>query len=363
MSDTLGWFAVRGHREGAIHAAASPFDLQKTDRAGGWVRVLLGADSSEVYDAARKTSEALREPAFAFLAIGGRWGWQLFDSGRFVAGMDFLEGLRPRLDGDVRGAAELLEIDAAVLRRYAEAADDVKAFPDDKFKRGNPRAHGDLARRLGFGAGSMAAPDRSQRKVRYDDAIDWTRAWHPVLVLPMGYDVLDLSVPESQRAPRRSTFSVGRYDEERPTMYDHPLFGGERFLHVGMDLGGPSGSAVHAFWSGRIESIQDHKNPGDYGPTIVTRHELDGTTLFALHGHLASGSLYLWEVGQNVERGQVLGWLGETEENGGWPPHVHFQLSFRAPMNGDLPGVVDPAVRDQALLEFPDPRRVLGQLY
>ena len=189
------------------------------------------------------------------------------------------------------------------------------------------------------------------------------RDYHPVLHLPDDYDVLDFTVPAPQRAPRRSPFSVGRYDEARPTLYDQPMFGGERVLHVGVDLGAPAGTAVWAFWSGQIESCADLDQPGDYGPTIVTRHELGGRTLFALHGHLGRRSLAGWVPGDPVERGQRLGALGDEGENGGWPPHLHFQLSWVPPIGGDIPGVVRLDERDAALLRHPDPRIVLGDLY
>ena len=63
------------------------------------------------------------------------------------------------------------------------------------------------------------------------------------------------------------------------------------------------------------------------------------------------------------KRGAVLGWLGDTHENGGWPAHVHFQLSLVEPATHDMPGVVSAAQRDRARLEYPDPRLIAGMLY
>ena len=187
------------------------------------------------------------------------------------------------------------------------------------------------------------------------------RDYHPVLYLPSGYDVLDFT--GSAPPLRRSPYSVGRYDEVRPSLYDQPMFDGERVLHVGVDLGGPAGTPVWAFWSGHIESLANLAQPGDYGPTIVTRHELGGRTLYALYGHLAARDLQAWRVGDVVGRGQRLGELGSEAENGGWPPHVHFQLSWAAPIDGDIPGVVRLEDRAAALARHPDPRIVLGDLY
>lgn len=185
-------------------------------------------------------------------------------------------------------------------------------------------------------------------------------AFHPVLLLPPGAIVLDLTGPT---LPEPGTpWTVGRYDELRPAMYTTALFGGARCLHVGVDLGGPAGVAVHAFADGEV--LHQGVNPaaGDYGPTIVTAHRVDGAPLYALHGHLSATSLALRAPGQRFRAGEVLGWLGGPHENGGWPPHVHFQLARDRPTTHDLPGVVAPADREAALAAYPDPRAVLGPL-
>ena len=67
--------------------------------------------------------------------------------------------------------------------------------------------------------------------------------------------------------------------------------------------------------------------------------------------------------GDMVKEGDVIAWFGAFEENGGWEPHLHFQLSLIEPETHDMPGVVAPEDRDQALKDYPDPRLVLGPLY
>jgi len=78
---------------------------------------------------------------------------------------------------------------------------------------------------------------------------------------------------------------------------------------------------------------------------------------------LSSSSLAGKKIGQKLSAGEVLGWFGEYSENGGWKPHLHFQLSLVEPTTHDLPGVVSPDEREQGLADFPDPRLVLGELY
>lgn len=186
--------------------------------------------------------------------------------------------------------------------------------------------------------------------------------FHPVVVLPPETVVLDLTDPAPPPAP--TPWAIGRYDELRPGMYTTALFEPGRHLHVGVDLGGPVGTAVHAFWSGRIVHAGYNPADGDYGHVLVTEHRLaHDALLYALFGHLSAASTARWSPGERVERGQVLGWLGDRHENGGWAPHVHLQLSWDRPATHDLPGTVHAADRDRALARYPDPRRILGPLW
>lgn len=173
-------------------------------------------------------------------------------------------------------------------------------------------------------------------------------------------DVLDLT--GAPRAPRTSDWSIGRYDEVRD-IYTTDLFADGRCVHVGLDIGGPVGTPVHAVADGKIAFAGYNAAEGDYGHTVITHHTIQGRDLWILHGHLDERSSAEAEPGAVVEAGEVIGRLGDAHENGGWPPHLHFQLSFRVPTTHDLPGVVRLSDRAAALLEFPDPRLVLGPLY
>ncbi len=192
--------------------------------------------------------------------------------------------------------------------------------------------------------------------------MDWSRDWHPVVRLPLAPAVLDLSSSPPDWGPDDATWTVGRYDEDRRAVYEQALFAGQRTVHMGIDIGGPVGTPVHACWDGVVESAVDLTEDGDYGPTVVLRHELE-QTLWTLHGHLQRRSLEGLRPGGVVRRGEIIGWFGAESENGGWPPHLHFQLSFEPPCAGDIPGVVSVQERAAARARFPDPRLVLGPLY
>ena len=189
-------------------------------------------------------------------------------------------------------------------------------------------------------------------------------AFSQVMELGDNYEVYDFSKGYDAFRELKSTHGVGKYDELRPGMYLGDQFTkDQRDLHIGIDLAGPAGTPVFIFYDGTIFKVGDNALPYDYGPTIITQHQLNGQTLYALHGHLSKESLEKWSPGDSCKAGTQLATLGTEEVNGGWNPHLHFQLSWIEPITHDLPGTVNAADRDAALKAFPDPRAVLGQLY
>ena len=192
--------------------------------------------------------------------------------------------------------------------------------------------------------------------------IDWSAYdYHPVVHLPMDYTVLDLT-DGSWESPE-TEFSIGKYDEVRPNLYNTELFGGERNVHMGIDIGGPVGTPCMGFMDGEISHFGYNPAAGDYGNVVITKHDIGGVPVWALYGHLDAASIEDKRVGQIVESGDVIAWVGAFEENGGWEPHLHFQLSLVEPETHDMPGVVAPGEREYSLEIYPDPRNVLGPLY
>lgn len=187
--------------------------------------------------------------------------------------------------------------------------------------------------------------------------------FHPVIELPADYEIYDFSSGYDPARPLKSPFGIGRYNEKRRGMYDAAIFSGDRNIHVGIDIGAPAGTAVHAFFDGEYFMLGNNPAPGDYGFTMITRHVLGDKELFALHGHLSARSIAGKRSGQVIKKGDVIAWLGEKHENGGWNPHLHFQLSFERPQKCDMPGVVSEEQRETALRIYPDPQLVLGKLY
>ena len=192
--------------------------------------------------------------------------------------------------------------------------------------------------------------------------IKWqTGRYHPVVDLPNEYEVRDFT--GGNYTPSRFEYDIGRYDELRPGMYSTDLFSDGRFLHIGIDIGAPVGTPCMAFDQGEISHFGYNPADGDYGYVVITKHLVDNKPIWALYGHLSAESIKGKKIGQKISRGEVICWMGDKHENGGWESHLHFQLSINEPETHDMPGVVDPKKRDEALENHPDPRLVLGPIY
>jgi murein DD-endopeptidase MepM/ murein hydrolase activator NlpD len=159
-------------------------------------------------------------------------------------------------------------------------------------------------------------------------------SFHPVIRLPSKYEIFDFS--ESYDPNRlRGLYGVGKYNEDRRGMYTTELFSpgsdDARTIHMGVDIGAPVGTEVYAFDDGVIFMTALNPADGDYGGTLITEHALEGRKVWALHGHLSHASTSKWRGGEKFAKGDVLGWIGDEKENGGWNPHLHFQLSWNQP--------------------------------
>ena len=188
--------------------------------------------------------------------------------------------------------------------------------------------------------------------------------FHPVMHLPSDVVVFDFSTSYDPNRTLESPYGIGKYDEYRPTMYTEEQFAHtERNIHMGVDLAAPVGTAVYTFYEGSVHAMGVNPLPQDYGPTIITKHQINTVVLYALYGHLSTESLRQVSVGQTLTAGSLLGWVGGQHENGGWNPHLHFQLSRLEPDGHDLPGAVSTQDREWANRAFPDPRLVLGPIY
>ncbi|MFW9958595.1 MAG: aminotransferase class III-fold pyridoxal phosphate-dependent enzyme [Candidatus Odinarchaeota archaeon] len=158
---------------------------------------------------------------------------------------------------------------------------------------------------------------------------------------------------------------IGRYNEPRL------IYQGEQYLtfdnekrtvHLATDIFVENGTPVFSIYDGKIHSFQDTAKPLDNGPTIVVEYETSPNTppFYVLYSHLSRESLNGLSVGKTVRKGEQIATVGEYPDNGGWPPHLHFQLIVdMLDKEGDFFGVAPPSKRDIWLSICPDSNLIL----
>ncbi|HET9065532.1 MAG TPA: aminotransferase class III-fold pyridoxal phosphate-dependent enzyme [Gemmatimonadales bacterium] len=161
--------------------------------------------------------------------------------------------------------------------------------------------------------------------------------------------------------------AIGNYGERRDVyttaQFRDPLCAEPRSQHLGLDLFVPVGTPLHAPYPGTVVSVVDNAIPLDYGPTVILAHHTGegGPVFHTLYGHLARESLDLLTVGERVEAGQRIGSIGSAAVNGGWAPHLHFQIiTDLLGLVGNFPGVGHPSLWPVWRQIAPDPNLVLG---
>ncbi len=167
----------------------------------------------------------------------------------------------------------------------------------------------------------------------------------------------------------KAKFGIGGYDEirsfyERSKVFDALNIEEEpRRLHLGIDIWGEEGTKVYAPLGGLVHSFGFNKHFGDYGATLILLHQLDTVTFYTLYGHLSLDDIAKVTEFQYIIRGHVIGHFGKPEENGHWPPHLHFQIikDIRT-YKGDYPGVCKYSERKKYLANCPDPDLILNMM-
>lgn len=177
---------------------------------------------------------------------------------------------------------------------------------------------------------------------------------HAVFDLSEGYDPLKIT-----KFVMSGGWAVGGYNEKRGDMYLAPQYDSRRNVHMGIDIWARPGELVYAAFDGFVAYKAHLDEEGNYGGTLVLKHSYEGKELFALYGHLAFDSLASLAEGRKVKAGEKVGRLGDETENGNWPPHLHYQLSWNDPGEADMPGVVSEEEREAALQVYPDPAMLL----
>lgn len=95
----------------------------------------------------------------------------------------------------------------------------------------------------------------------------------------------------------------------------HPIFR-VRMVHEGLDISNSTGTPIYASADGLV-TVAGRKNSG-FGIEAIINHGFGFTTLY---GHM---SKVVVREGQNVKRGQLIGYCGSTGLSSG--PHLHYEV-------------------------------------
>ena len=233
-----------------------------------------------------------------------------------------------------------------------------------------------------------------------------------------------VATPKIRAALRDGNVSVGigRYNEPRP-FYSSALFSGSsnptderRTIHLGIDLFADPGTPISSPFDAIVHAVSNNTAPLDYGPVVILKHQipkldssnvvhsstrsvpptrhsersprseelrtiapgsrdeslflpgkLDPTSdqppdhFFTLYGHLSTSTLATLKPGQHIPAGQTFATIGRPHENGGWSPHLHFQIILDLlDLGTDFPGVAFASQRAAWTSLSPDPNLILG---
>ena len=156
---------------------------------------------------------------------------------------------------------------------------------------------------------------------------------------------------------------VGGYFEDRLIYKRSKHFdndGEPRSIHLGIDIWLEAETPIYSPLPGVIHSFKNNEAFGDYGPTLILEHLIEGETFYTLYGHLSLDSIQDKEKGQQVRRGDVIAKMGDESVNGNWPPHLHFQVvTDMLGNNGDFPGVAPPSAKEYFHKLCVDPNLIL----
>lgn len=97
-------------------------------------------------------------------------------------------------------------------------------------------------------------------------------------------------------------------------MRTHPILGGRR-AHKGVDLAMPAGSPIYATADGTISRADWYSG---YGLYVAIEH---GGELQTRYGHMSRLNV---EAGQQVKKGDIIGYVGSTGRSTG--PHLHYEV-------------------------------------
>ncbi len=155
-------------------------------------------------------------------------------------------------------------------------------------------------------------------------------------------------------------WSYGGWLEDRSVILrDSYLKKTKSWVHLGIDVNLPVGTPIRAATEGTVHMTgSDYPEEGGWGNFVILKHRIDDIFIFSICGHLG-GKIRVCKR-QYVLRGDIIGYVGNTRENGFWFPHVHFQFISQEKMESHQnPFTLDGYGRPEDLSElrrhYPNP--------
>lgn len=108
-------------------------------------------------------------------------------------------------------------------------------------------------------------------------------------------------------------------------MRTHPVLGGRR-AHKGIDLAAPTGTPILATADGAVSKAEWFSG---YGLYVSLEH---GGDLQTRYGHMSRLNVY---AGQQVKKGDIIGYVGSTGRSTG--PHLHYEVRIAGQAVNPLP--------------------------
>jgi len=134
-----------------------------------------------------------------------------------------------------------------------------------------------------------------------------------------------------------------------------------RTTHLGIDFWVNEKTSIYSIMDGFVKIITNDKTKKGYGGLIIIEHLIEDVKYFSLYGHLSDQKKSKIKKGQVIKKGQKIGEIGSKKENGGWTPHLHFQIMLSLfDFKDDFPGVCFFNEKDIWSSICPNPEKILN---
>ncbi len=210
--------------------------------------------------------------------------------------------------------------------------------------------------------------------------LDKPAATYPAELVPYGDPVHPMTVTSAAAEPHRAqaiweeqcrangvALGIGPWGEAR-TVYSGDMFVSKliedtrRTRHLGLDLFMAAGTRLYTPLAATVKSVEIEEDPLGYGCLIALEHQPEGCPPFVtLWGHLAHEAMTRLKPGDRLEAGALVAEMGAPEENGGWAPHLHLQISTDTSLSAtEILGVGEERYLDVWAELFPDASTLAG---